>query len=91
VCFEIFIPPLPEGGGGYTVLPLFVCLSFVRPRYFKKTDYITSICNLSYAKLIVFCDKLFKQAYPIEIYAITYVFKQEISFFRMLKVYNLSA
>ena len=24
----IFIPPLPEGGGGYTVLPLFVCPSF---------------------------------------------------------------
>jgi hypothetical protein len=22
-----FIPPLPEGGGGYTVLPLYVCLS----------------------------------------------------------------
>jgi hypothetical protein len=26
----VFIPPLPEGGGGYTVLPLSVCLS-VRP------------------------------------------------------------
>jgi hypothetical protein len=23
----IFIPPLPEGGGGYTVLPLSVCPS----------------------------------------------------------------
>ena len=23
----IIIPPLPEGGGGYTVLPLFVCPS----------------------------------------------------------------
>jgi hypothetical protein len=24
----LFIPPLPEGGGGYTVLPLSVCPSF---------------------------------------------------------------
>jgi hypothetical protein len=34
----IIIPPLPEGGGGYTVLPLSVCPSFrhsVRPRYFS--------------------------------------------------------
>ena len=30
----INIPPLPEGGEGYTVLPLSVCLSF-RPRYFS--------------------------------------------------------
>jgi hypothetical protein len=28
------IPPLPEGGGGYTVLPLSVCPS-IRPRYFS--------------------------------------------------------
>jgi hypothetical protein len=28
----LIIPPLPEGGGGYTVLPLSVCPS-VRPRY----------------------------------------------------------
>ena len=26
-CQNIFIPPLPEGGGRYTVLPLSVCLS----------------------------------------------------------------
>jgi hypothetical protein len=26
---RIFKPPLPEGGGGYTVLPLSVCLSFL--------------------------------------------------------------
>jgi hypothetical protein len=30
----IFIPPLPEGGGGYTVLPLSVSPS-VCPRYFS--------------------------------------------------------
>jgi hypothetical protein len=30
----VFIPPLPEGGGGYTVLPLSVHPS-VRPRYFS--------------------------------------------------------
>jgi hypothetical protein len=35
VNFSVFIiPPLPEGGGGYTVLPLSVCPS-VRPRYFS--------------------------------------------------------
>jgi hypothetical protein len=28
------IPPLPKGGGGYTVLPLSVCPS-IRPRYFS--------------------------------------------------------
>ena len=27
---KLIIPPLPEGGGGYTFLPLFVCPS-VRP------------------------------------------------------------
>jgi hypothetical protein len=26
--FVVFIPPLPEGGGGHTVLPLSVCPSF---------------------------------------------------------------
>ena len=26
--FQVIIPPLPEGGGGYTVLPLSVCPSF---------------------------------------------------------------
>ena len=34
----VIIPLLPEGGEGYTVLPLSVCLSFrpsVRPRYFS--------------------------------------------------------
>jgi hypothetical protein len=31
---KVFIPLLPEGGGGYTVLPLSVCPS-VRPRYFS--------------------------------------------------------
>jgi hypothetical protein len=29
----VIIPPLPEGGGGYTVLPLSICSSF-HPRYF---------------------------------------------------------
>ena len=36
--FPIIIPPLPKGGGGYTVLPLSVCpsvLPSVRPRYFS--------------------------------------------------------
>ena len=32
--YNLIIPPLPEGGGGYTVLPLSVCPS-VRPRYFS--------------------------------------------------------
>ena len=32
--FSVFISPLPEGGGGYTVLPLSVCPS-IRPRYFS--------------------------------------------------------
>jgi hypothetical protein len=32
--YNIIIPPLPKGGGGYTVLPLSVCPS-VRSRYFS--------------------------------------------------------
>jgi hypothetical protein len=32
------IPPLPEEGAGYTVLPLSVCPS-VRPRYFSSYVY----------------------------------------------------
>ena len=28
---SIIIPPLPKGGGGYTVLPLWVCPSILRP------------------------------------------------------------
>ena len=32
---DLIIPPLPEGGGGYTVLPLSVCPS-VLPRYFSQ-------------------------------------------------------
>ena len=35
----IIIPPLPEGGGEYTVLPLSVLPSVcpsVRPRYFRR-------------------------------------------------------
>ena len=34
VPYKIIIPPLPEGGGVYTVLPLSVRPS-VRPRYFS--------------------------------------------------------
>jgi hypothetical protein len=44
LCVDLIIPPLPEGGGGYTVLPLSVCPS-VRPSkiffsatWWKKSD-----------------------------------------------------
>ena len=36
------LPPLPEGGGGYTILPLSVCPS-VLPRYFSQQLLVAEI------------------------------------------------
>jgi hypothetical protein len=39
----VFIPPLPEGGGGYTVLPLSVCPSFRSSKIFFVTFFSVTV------------------------------------------------
>jgi hypothetical protein len=41
--YEIFIPPLLEEGGGYTVLPLSVCLSFHPSKIFFGTFFSATV------------------------------------------------
>jgi hypothetical protein len=41
--FLLVIPPLPEGGGGYTVLPLSVCPSFRPSKIFFVTFFSATI------------------------------------------------
>ena len=64
--FNFFIPPLPEGRGGYTVLPLSVCPSFrlsVLPSVFIHIEHICSFFVAFFSATIdgrnlIFCHKL---------------------------------
>jgi hypothetical protein len=53
----VFIPPLPERGGGYTVLPLSVCPS-IRPRYFSL--HFSELLTLIFNRLYTDVDKRLK-------------------------------